>query len=75
MINRRGIIVLLYASAIMLGLWLGARHGYSAEAETPFCQKVRLAVEKVGEERAEQMARAAGASEARIAAAKACLKK
>lgn len=78
MINSRGwLVVLLYIAAIMFGLWLGARDGYAADAGTnspSFCRDVIATVAAAGPRQTERDARAAGASEATIEAAKKCLR-
>lgn len=79
MINSRGLLVLLYAGAIMFGLWLGARHGYSQTVDrsidvTPYCEQIRATVASEGVKQTEADARKAGATDAQIEAGRKCIK-
>jgi hypothetical protein len=77
MMNSRGWIVIVFVSALFLGLLLGARYGYSQGADTSptsLCQQARETVAAIGREEAEKMARALGATDEQIALAKECLR-
>lgn len=79
MINARGLAVLVFVAVLATGLAHSTEPKPSIQPrhQSPggtTCTVVREFVTLMGEAKAEQMAREAGASEARLAAARKCLK-